>query len=177
MAPRTTCRITASWKASTVGYAMSPSMSGSSPATGMPEKYRRMDDQLQRGAPAWGDRAQGPDLVAQSRWRRQPAIVRKPGNSTFRRSREWYRSRNGRGSNRHWMTVQGQVTSDRCRTVPPESQCLGEAQLSRSMITPRLGQGECLQPNLRLRRVAGHGGFYLIAANLVPLAKDVDAVS
>ena len=47
---------------------------------------------LQRGAPAWGDRAQGPDLVAQSRWRRQPAIVRKPGNSTFRWSRKWYRS-------------------------------------------------------------------------------------
>ncbi|WP_292572350.1 helix-turn-helix domain-containing protein [Mesorhizobium sp.] len=36
---------------------------------------------------------QVPDLVAQSRWRRQPAIVRKPGNSTFRRSREWYRSK------------------------------------------------------------------------------------
>lgn len=39
---------------------------------------------LQRGAPACGDRAQGPDLVASSQWRRQPAIVRKPGNSTLK---------------------------------------------------------------------------------------------
>ena len=30
---------------------------------------------LQRGPPAWGDRAQRPDLVAQSRWRYQPAIM------------------------------------------------------------------------------------------------------
>ncbi len=38
------------------------------------------------------ERAQGADLVAQSRWRHQPAIVKRPGNSTFRRSREWDRS-------------------------------------------------------------------------------------
>jgi len=30
---------------------------------------------LQWGPPAWGNRAQGSDLVDQSRWRYQPAIV------------------------------------------------------------------------------------------------------
>lgn len=65
---------------------------------------------LQRGPPAWRDRAQGADLITQSRWRHQPAIVTRPGNSTFRRSREWDQSTSGPGSNRRWMTVQCQVT-------------------------------------------------------------------
>jgi putative transposase len=34
---------------------------------------------LRRSPPAWGDRAQGADLVDQSRWRNQPAIVKGPG--------------------------------------------------------------------------------------------------
>lgn len=50
-----------------------------------------------RGKP--GNRAQGSDLVDQSRWRRQPAIVKQPENSTFRRSKEWYRIKTRRGSN------------------------------------------------------------------------------
>jgi transposase InsO family protein len=47
---------------------------------------------LRRSPPAWGDRAQGADLVDQSRWRNQPAIVKGPGNSTFRRSNGWVQS-------------------------------------------------------------------------------------
>jgi putative transposase len=35
--------------------------------------------------------AKGPDSVAESLWRNQPAIVTKPENSTFRRSRKWSR--------------------------------------------------------------------------------------
>ncbi|MER8377558.1 hypothetical protein [Mesorhizobium sp. M1406] len=35
--------------------------------------------------------------------------MKQPENSTFRRSKEWYRIKNGRGSNRSWMTVQWQV--------------------------------------------------------------------
>jgi hypothetical protein len=43
---------------------------------------------LQLVAPAWGNREQGPDHVAESRWRTQPAIVMKPENSNIRRSKD-----------------------------------------------------------------------------------------
>lgn len=33
-----------------------------------------------------------PISLLNHKWRRQPAIVKRPGNSTFRRSKEWYRS-------------------------------------------------------------------------------------
>ena len=52
-----------------------------------PAKDGGLAQVLQRGAPARGDRAEGADHVAQSRWRSQPAIVKKPGNSKPRRSK------------------------------------------------------------------------------------------
>jgi transposase InsO family protein len=49
-------------------------------AAGKMEDWRRYyNEARQRG----GDRAQGADLVAQSRWRHQPAVVKRPGNSIF----------------------------------------------------------------------------------------------
>src|SRR6516165_5539258 len=44
---------------------------------------------LQRRTPAWGDRPKAADNVAQSRWRSQPANVKKPENSILRRSKDW----------------------------------------------------------------------------------------
>src|SRR3954463_5284303 len=44
---------------------------------------------LQRRTPAWGDRAETADYHADPRWRSQPATVKRPENSTFRRSRKW----------------------------------------------------------------------------------------
>ena len=52
------------------------------------EKIGGLAQVLQRGTPAWGDRAKDADYVAQSRWRSQPAIVTKPENSTLRRSKD-----------------------------------------------------------------------------------------
>jgi hypothetical protein len=46
---------------------------------------------LQRGAPTWRHREQVPDHVANPRWRRQPATVKRPEKSNRRRSKEWER--------------------------------------------------------------------------------------
>src|SRR4051812_33482543 len=48
---------------------------------------------LQRKTPAWGDRAETADYHADPRWRSQPATVKRPENSTFRRSRKWAQRR------------------------------------------------------------------------------------
>lgn len=60
-------------------------------ACGRARKVGGLAQILQRGAPTWRDRPQGTDLVDQSRWCHQSAIVRQPENCTFRRSKEWYR--------------------------------------------------------------------------------------
>src|ERR1044072_7094600 len=44
---------------------------------------------LQRRTPAWGNRPKAADYVAESRWRSQPANVKKPEKSTLRRSKDW----------------------------------------------------------------------------------------
>ena len=59
--------------------------------------------------PLWGNRAKDPDHVAESFWRNQPAIVTKPENSTFRRSRKWSQIKWGAGSISSWMKEEAQV--------------------------------------------------------------------
>ncbi|MER8377220.1 hypothetical protein, partial [Mesorhizobium sp. M1406] len=57
-----------------------------------------------------------------SRWRRQPAIVKQPENSTFRRSKEWYRINEASDSPLNWSKDRSQVTlSIRFRAVIAES--------------------------------------------------------
>ncbi len=52
-----------------------------------PGKVGGLAQVLQRGTPAWGDRSEDADYVAQSRWRNQPATVSMPEKSNLRRSK------------------------------------------------------------------------------------------
>ena len=69
---------------------------------------------LQRGTPARGDRPKAADHVAESRWRSQPATVKKPENSTLRRSKEWVSAQARNKLSYERGELGEQVNSSRC---------------------------------------------------------------
>src|SRR5205814_10677932 len=77
-----------------------------------PEKIGGLAQVLQRRTPTWGDRPTDADYVAESRWRSQPATVKEAGKLYLPAIQSSASLHNCRDSNRRWMKVQWQVTTN-----------------------------------------------------------------